>query len=79
MSPRKKFDPEGSEYDYDFAERYGITPDDTGHWPSRESETGRLLKGRNHPTWNMTEKGEEEMGYEIYKGKDGYYYSRPKK
>ena len=44
------FDPEGSDYDYKGAEAAGIRPDDTGHWPSREPNSGKILKGRKHPT-----------------------------
>ena len=56
-----------------------MKPDSTGHWSSREPKTGRLLKGRKHKTWNKTVEGERKAGYEIYKGKDGFYYSRKKK
>ena len=47
-----------------------MKPDKTGHWPSRDPRTGLLLKGRSHPTWHLTVKGERKAGYEIYKGKD---------
>ena len=77
--PKFKFDPEGEGYDYETALKWGVTPDDSGHWPSREPNTGQILKGRKHKTYWMTEKGEKEAGYEIYKGKDGKYYSRKKK
>jgi hypothetical protein len=37
-----------------------------------------ILKGRGHPSWSETVKGEKEKGYEIYKNNgDGRYYSRP--
>jgi predicted RNA methylase len=71
------FDPEGEGYDYATAEKYGLQPE-KGHWPSREPRTGLLLKGRGHETWDKTVKGEQDAGYEIYKGPDGRYYSRPK-
>jgi len=74
----EKFDPEGSGYDYESANQYGIQPDETGHYQSRVPETGLLLKGRGHETWAKTVKGEEEAGYEIYQGKDKRYYSRQK-
>lgn len=78
--PKKKFDPEGSGYDDDGAVSAGVKPDDTGHWQSRVPETGLILKGRKHPTWHLTEKGEAEAGHEIYKNEaDQRYYSRPKK
>lgn len=72
-----KFDPEGSGYDYETAKSSGIKPDKTGHWPSREPKSGQILKGRKHPTYEKTVKGEDEAGYEIYKD-GGKYYSRPK-
>lgn len=71
------FDPEGSGYDYMTAKQYGITPDETGHWPSREPTTGMLLKGRGHETWNKTLAGEEAAGHEVYE-QGGRYFSRPK-
>jgi hypothetical protein len=73
LKKRIKFDPEGPGYDYQTAKKHGIKPDSTGHWPSRVPSTGRLLKGRKHETWHKTVSGEKKMGYEIYKGKDGYY------
>lgn len=71
------FDPEGLGYDYATAKAGGLKPDETGHWPSRFPKTGQILKGQKHPTYNLTLEGEKEAGYEIYKGKDGRYYSRP--
>lgn len=71
-----KFDPEGDGYDYFTAEKHGIEPDSTGHYPSRSSKTGQILKGKNHKTYNKTVKGEADAGYEIYKGKGDRYYSR---
>lgn len=72
------FDPEGSGYDYETAEKYGIKPDETGHWPSRVPETGQILKGTKHDTFSKTIEGEEQSGYKIKKGNDGRYYSMPK-
>ncbi len=72
----KKFDPDGKGYDYETAKKSGIKPDETGHWPSRDPKSGKLLKGRKHPTWNLTEKGERQAGYNIIK-KNGRYYSVP--
>lgn len=73
-----KFDPEGSGYDDETAKKYNLQKDETGHMQSRIPETGLLLKGKNHPTWHLTEKGEAEAGYEIYKNpEDGRYYSKP--
>ena len=72
------FNPEGSGYDYDAAEACGLSPDSTGHWPSRCPKTGQILKGKKHKTWNKTVKEETEEGYTVYKENDGKYYSRYK-
>lgn len=81
--PPSKFDPESDGYDMDAAVAAGlgssIDPSDgKPHWPSRDPNSGLLLKGRKHPTWNLLEQGELEAGMEIFKGDDGRYYSRPK-
>ena len=73
----KSFDPEGDSYDYLSAFMYRITPDSSGHYPSRVPSTGLLLKGRKHPTWHKTVEAEEKMGYEIIKI-GNRYYSFPK-
>ena len=72
------FDPEGDGYDYTTAEKYGLGPDESGHYPSRVPETGQLLKAINHPTFHLTEQAEEKLGNIIFKGKDGFYYSLSK-
>lgn len=75
-APRpQSFDPEGSGYDYESARKAGLSPDETGHWQSRDPQTGLLLKGRKHETWDLLEQGEREAGYEISRGKGGRYYS----
>lgn len=74
----KKFDPEGSGYDYDSARKHGLGPDKTGHWPSRVPRTGLILKGRKHPTWKKTVDEEKKKGYGIGK-KDGRYISKKRK
>ena len=48
------------------------------HGSSRDPQSGMLLKGRKYSTWHKTVAGEKAAGYEIYKGKDGRYYSRKK-
>ena len=72
------WDSEGPGYDMTSAKACGLEPDKNGHWPSRCPDTGQLLKGRDHKTWDKLEEGENESGYKIYKGKDGKYYSKPK-
>jgi hypothetical protein len=46
------------------------------HGASFNPETGMLLKGLKHKTFNLTQQGEDKLGNEIYKGKDNRYYSR---
>jgi len=72
---REPFDPEGSGYDYEYAKKIGFKSDKTGHWSSRAPKTGRILKGRKHPTFYKTLESERKLGYKIKKGEDGYYYS----
>ena len=69
------FDSEGPEFDYEGARAAGLTPDASGHWPSRDPKTGRLFKGRGHISWHKTVAAEEELGNTIIKGDDGRYYS----
>ena len=77
---KKKFDPEGSDYDYESAKAAGMKPDETGHWSSRVAQSGLLLKGRKHKTWHKTVKGEKKAGYRIYKSRmNGRYYSVKKR
>lgn len=64
-------------YNYDEAIKVGIEPDETGHWASRNPETGEILKGSKHPSMPMTKRGEREAGYKMYK-KDGKWFSKPK-
>ena len=67
------FDSEGKGYDYESAKAAGIKPDKRGKWQSRDPKSGLILKGRKHPTWSLTEKGEIEAGYRIFKKKNRYY------
>lgn len=74
---RPPFDPESADYDMESAVKYGLKPGSDGHWPSRVPQTGLLLKGKKHNTWDLLEQGEAQAGMEIYKGDDGRYYSKP--
>ena len=65
-------------YNYEGAKAAGLGPDSTGHWPSRNPDTGEILKGRKHPTIGLTKKGEKEAGYKITR-KNGTLYSQPKR
>ena len=71
----KKFDPEGKGYDYETARKRGMKPDSTGHWSSLDGRTGKVLKGRKHKTFHLTEEEEKERGNKIVKGPEGRYYS----
>jgi len=74
MPNKKKFDPEGSGYDYEGAKKAGLKRDPkTGRLASRDPKTGLLLKGRKHKTWNKTVEGEKKAGYYIYKSGKRYY------
>ena len=73
MPGKRKFNPEGSGYDYESARKAGLKADKTGHWSSRVPSTGLLLKGRGHKTWHKTERGEKEAGYHIFKKKPRVY------
>lgn len=75
MPKKKKFNPEGSGYDYESARAGGAKADSTGHWPSRDPDTGLLLKGAAHETWNKTIAAEKRYGYKIYK-RAGRYWSK---
>ena len=75
FSQYKGFDPEGSGYDQIRADELGYTRDKAGHLPSIDSETGMILKGLKHPTWDLMAGEEKRLGNKIFKGKDGRYYS----
>lgn len=78
MLQMRQFNPEGSGYDMLTARASGMERDATGHMGSRDPNTGVLLKGRNHPTFYLTEQGERDAGYEIQKGLGGRYFSQPR-
>jgi len=46
------------------------------HGSSLDPKTGMVLKGKNHPTWNLMEEEEIRRGNTIIK-RDGRYYSVP--
>jgi len=72
------FNPAGTGYDYSSAIQSGARPGADQHWPSRDPQTGQLLKGAAHDTFYKTVAGEKEAGYEIYRGADGNFYSKPR-
>jgi len=75
---RLPFNPEGELYDYYTAQGRRFQRDEEGHLPSRDPQTGLLLKGMNHRTVKEMLKGEEEAGFEIRRGLDERYRSFPK-
>ena len=68
------FDAEGNSYDYDTAKARGMKPGADGHWSSRDPDTGMLLKGRGHSTFDKGVNVDKSMGYELVK-KGGRYYT----
>lgn len=66
-----------SDYDYARAAELGYKPDETGHMPSRDVETGRYLKSSTHPTIMKSIATDIfEAGYNpYYNSKDGKLYS----
>lgn len=77
-SKKKKFDPEGADYDYEGAKAAGleaeIDPNDgLPHWPSRDPKTGTLLKGKKHKTFQKGVDADAELGYKLRKREDGRY------
>ena len=88
---RPGFNPR-AQYDYWNALAGGVRREGimNGHLMSRVPEideltgqpnakAGLLLKNPQHPTFWRTLQGEQAAGYEVYVGKDGRMYSRPKK
>lgn len=67
---KKKFDPQGGEFDIESARKAGIKRDASGHFQSRIPETGLILKGAAHPTFFKTIRGERKAGFTIRKRKD---------
>jgi hypothetical protein len=87
----KKFDPEGTEYDYETARAYKMMPDSKGHLgsvaPTSDDERMKnelpedsyvVLKGRKHSTIDKTIDAEKKRGAKVEK-RGARYYSVPKK
>ena len=66
-----------SDYDYFNASPEMIPTEEDQHWDSRNPHTGRLLKGENHPTFDLMVDGENKAGYKIVRGYNGELYSIP--
>lgn len=82
----KPFTPAGKGYDYDSARKSGATADENGHWPmlaplapqdahDLELPVGAalILKGRQHPTWDVGVAAEYIAGNAVIKKGDRYY------
>lgn len=63
-------------YDYKSAREAGLGRDETGHMPSREPGSGMLLKGRQHPTFDVGVDQDRRMGYGL-EMQNGRYYTQP--
>jgi len=72
-----EFDPEGKGYDYVTAKARNMKPDKRGHYYSLDAQTGMVLKGRGHHTWDLMIAEENRLGNKIVK-RNGRYYSVPK-
>jgi len=70
------FDSMGDGYDYKTALKHGIVPDDKGKWQSLVPETGQILKGANHSTFDLTVEAERNRGSNIVYDGTGTLYSR---
>ena len=74
--PTPKFNSTGTGYDYETALKYGIKPSPIdGHWQSRVPETGQILKGANHPTFDKTVAAERKIGNNIVYDETGRLFS----
>lgn len=65
----------------DYKERYDYSSDfaydeNTGHYGSRNRQTGKVLKGVGHPTRMLAFDADQEAGYNWYRGYDGNVYSK---
>lgn len=73
---------ESPDYDLYGAYKAGMQPvlesDGAYHLGSRDPQTGRILKRKGHPTYQMAIDAEKAMGYDVYEGNDGYTYSQPR-
>jgi len=49
------------------------------HSSSRDPETGLILKGKRHKTFNKTVEAESRLGFEITKKGNRYYSNKPKR
>ena len=70
---KKPFDPEGTGYDYQGALKAGLDANKKGKWGSLVPESGLVLKGRKHKTWNLTVQEETKLGRNIMKIGPRYY------
>ena len=84
--PEMLFDPSGRGYDYETAKKAGMRPqvqeDGKPHWGSVapiDEKLGiyRVLKGRQHPTFDKAVEGEKQRNAAVVRGKGGFYYSIP--
>ena len=72
-----KFDPEGADYDINRARELRFQRDDKGHLPSRDPTTGRILKGKQHPTFQEAIEQDKKSGHYVIEQPDGVYTINP--
>lgn len=65
----EKFDPDSDGYDYQTSEDIGIQSSPL------DPRTGMVLRGRNHPEWDLMVEEEVNKGNVLIKADDGRYYS----
>ena len=68
----KPWSPESGDYNYGLAIQGGLSPDSSGHWPSRLPQTGAILKGSKHPTYQKSIEAEKALGNEVIGGHFSY-------
>jgi hypothetical protein len=71
-------DNHNTDYDQARANQLNYSADETGHYPTRDYETGRYLKSPTHPTVTLGTYTDMGLGYDVwYNKKDKSLYSQP--
>jgi len=69
---------DGGDYNMERAKQL-YTPDETGHWPSVDYETGEWLKSKEHPTawmeylYGYTLNPQQALNYDVRTNPEGYF------
>lgn len=70
---------DGGDYNMERAKQLGYTPDERGHWPSVDYETGEWLKSKEHPTawmeylYGYTLNPQQALNYNVRTNPEGYF------